>query len=102
MAIQASRSVDAIVDGAPDAVVVIGADGDVLRWNGRAEDLFGWSASVAVVGADGAGAGRTNIGRTVALVSAGIRLSLVPQCIVAAQSDGMTRRRTGERRKSEC
>src|SRR5439155_1802395 len=48
MAIQASRSVDAIVDGAPDAVVVIGADGDVLRWNGRAEDLFGWSASVAV------------------------------------------------------
>jgi PAS domain S-box-containing protein len=48
MASQASGSVDTIVDGAPDAVVVIGADGNVLRWNGRAEALFGWPASVAV------------------------------------------------------
>jgi PAS domain S-box-containing protein len=38
----------ALIDGAPDAVIVIGADGRVIRWNSRAESMLGWSADEAV------------------------------------------------------
>jgi PAS domain S-box-containing protein len=37
-----------LIEGAPDAVVVIGGDGRVLRWNARAEAMLGWSAEQAV------------------------------------------------------
>ena len=38
----------ALIDGAPDAVIVIGADGRVMRWNARAEAMLGWRADEAV------------------------------------------------------
>ncbi len=38
----------AILDNAPDAIVVINEKGGILRWNQQAEQLFGWSADEAI------------------------------------------------------
>lgn len=38
----------AILDNAPDAIVVMDEDGIVVRWNQQAEHLFGWAASEAI------------------------------------------------------
>jgi PAS domain S-box-containing protein len=42
------QALAALIEGAPDAVVVIGWDGRVTRWNARAEAMLGWSADEAV------------------------------------------------------
>jgi PAS domain S-box-containing protein len=42
------HSLAAFIEGAPDAVVIIGSDGRVTRWNARAEAMFGWSADETV------------------------------------------------------
>lgn len=38
----------AILDAAPDAVVIIGLDGKVVEWSASAESLFGWKKQEAV------------------------------------------------------
>jgi PAS domain-containing protein len=42
------RQLDALVDYALDAVVVADRAGRIIRWNPRAEQLFGWSRDEAV------------------------------------------------------
>jgi two-component system sensor histidine kinase UhpB len=37
-----------ILDGAPDAVIVIDATGTIVQWNRQAEVIFGWSAGEAI------------------------------------------------------
>jgi PAS domain S-box-containing protein len=39
---------DFIFTAAPDAIIVIDQKGDILRWNPKAETLFGWTAEEAV------------------------------------------------------
>jgi PAS domain S-box-containing protein len=36
---------EAIVDQAPDAIILVGRDGAIETWNRAAERLFGWSAA---------------------------------------------------------
>lgn len=39
---------DSIFTAAPDAIIVIDQKGDILRWNPKAETLFGWTAEESV------------------------------------------------------
>ena len=50
MAADAREHELALIEGAPDAVIVIGADGRIVRWNARAEAMLGWSADEAIGG----------------------------------------------------
>jgi PAS domain S-box-containing protein len=40
---ESERRVRAVVDSALSAVVVMGAEGQIIDWNSRAETMFGWS-----------------------------------------------------------
>lgn len=42
---KSERQIQAIFDGAPDAVIVINDESNVQKWNHKAEKLFGWQAS---------------------------------------------------------
>jgi PAS domain S-box-containing protein len=75
----ADHGLAALINGAPDAVVVMGADGRVLRWNARAEAMLGWSADEAM-------------GRLLGEL-------IVPPAMRRAHSEGVDRAvRTGESR----
>src|SRR5258708_11875497 len=39
---------DSIFTAAPDAIIVIDQKGDIIRWNPKAETLFGWTAEEVV------------------------------------------------------
>src|ERR1700748_3240467 len=39
---------DSIFLSAPDAIIVIDEKGDIVRWNPKAESLFGWTTEEAV------------------------------------------------------
>jgi PAS domain S-box-containing protein len=43
-----SEQVEVIVNNAPSAVIVIDGDDNILRWNSKAEKIFGWTAAEAV------------------------------------------------------
>ncbi len=42
--VQRDRELEAIFNNAPDAVVVVDATGNIIRWNPAAEQIFGWKA----------------------------------------------------------
>ncbi len=42
---ESEEQIQTIFRNAPDAVVVIDEDGKIMRWNPRAETIFGWSAA---------------------------------------------------------
>jgi len=45
---ESERQVQALFDAAPDAVIVINEEGQVVKWNPRATALFGWTAEDAI------------------------------------------------------
>ncbi len=42
------RQVQDLFDAAPDAVIVMNEEGHVVKWNPKAESLFGWSAKETI------------------------------------------------------
>ena len=42
------QQIQAIFDGAPDPAIVIDADSTILKWNSKAESVFGWDATEVV------------------------------------------------------
>jgi PAS domain S-box-containing protein len=41
---QNEQQMHAIIENAPDAVIVMDSESNVIRWNPKAEEIFGWSA----------------------------------------------------------
>jgi PAS domain S-box-containing protein len=39
---------EAIIESSPDAIVMVNEDYEVIRWNGAAEEMFGWTAEEAI------------------------------------------------------